>query len=256
MFEGNATTVGGSRFIPLEQEVKKDLLRTYIGVVLDKSGSMQTILDATINGFNSQVDSIVKEAIGQVYLSLVSFNSYVEPVFWNQHPSYLTKLSRDNYKPQGWTALYDAIGYTINRLDYTAEDVGNSAFLIIIVSDGMENHSQQYRWTLPNIIKQKQATGRWTFVYVGSNHDIAQVASNLHIYPSNTFTFTNDWHGTTTAFTATSAGIGTYFAGRSRGLTSSNNFYDDKKTNSLNTIINTATIIQPDAVIVDPNKTP
>jgi hypothetical protein len=233
------------KFIPLnknEAPVNKDLLRTYVAIVLDKSGSMQTILDATINGFNSQVDSIVKEAVGKVFLSLVTFNTFVEPVFWNQHPSYLTKLSRENYRPYGWTALYDAVGYTINRLEYTAEDVGNSAFLVIIVSDGEENSSQQFKYNLPGIIKQKQQTGRWTFVYVGSGHDIAKAASTLSISANNSLAFTNDWHGTVNAFSTTSGGIGTYFAAREKGLTSSSNFYSGQSTSAdkLDTLINNA----------------
>jgi hypothetical protein len=220
------TNPADSVFIPLETiQPNKDLLRTYVAIVLDKSGSMDNIRDATIQGFNSQVDSIVKEAIGQVFLSLVTFSTNVEPVFFNKPPSYLTKLSRGNYKPQGYTALYDAVGHTIQRLDYTAEDVGNAAFLVIVVSDGQENHSQQYRHTLPGIIKAKQATGRWTFVYVGSNHDIAQASSALWIPAANTYRFTNDWQGTAAAFNATSQSLGSYFAERSAGLTSSSSFY-------------------------------
>ena len=248
-----------TKFIPLGgQEVRKDLLRTYVAIVLDKSGSMETIRDATIQGFNSQVDSIIKDAVGQTYLSLVSFSTYVEPTFWNQHPSYLTKLSRDNYKPAGNTALYDAIGYTIHRLDFTAEDVGNSAFLVIIVSDGYENWSKEYKYTLPGIIKQKQATGRWTFVYVGSNQDIAQVAQTLWIPVQNTHSFVNDSCGTAAAFTVTNNSLGTYFDGRKRGLTSSSNFYNGQSTSAdkLDTLINNAVNITPTTVPSSSDQTP
>lgn len=248
---------GQSVFIPLEgQQVNKELLRTYIGIVLDKSGSMNDILDATIQGFNSQVDSIVKEAIGQVYLSLVTFNTNVEPVFFNRPPSHLTKLSRANYKPAGWTALYDAIGYTINRLEFSAEDVGNSAFLVIIVSDGLENRSQQYRWTLPNIIKQKQQTGRWTFVYVGSNHDIAQASQALFIPAANTYAFQNNSVGTAAAFNATSGGIGTYFLERKKGLTSSDSFYSGGSGSGLQDKLDSLVITTTTThTAVNPNNT-
>lgn len=245
--------MNSTRFVPLDgQEVRKDLLRTYVAIVLDKSGSMDTIRDATIQGFNGQVDSIIKDAVGQTFLSLVSFSTYVEPVFWNQHPSYLTKLSRDNYKPAGNTALYDAIGYTIHRLDFTAEDVGNSAFLVIIVSDGYENWSKEYKYTLPNIIKQKQATGRWTFVYVGSNQDITKVAETLWIPVANTYAFANNAVGTSAAFTTTSQSLGSYFSQRERGLTSSNSFYNDDKP-QVNIIGNNGgTGVSPD---INPDKT-
>src|SRR5258706_3780732 len=223
MLHGNAEQ---SVFIPLE--INKETLRTYIAIVLDKSGSMEKIKDATIDGFNKQVDSIVREAVGKVYLSLITFSSQVEPVFVNQPPSYLTKLTRENYRPNGWTALYDAVGHAINRLDYTSEDVGNSAFLVIIVSDGQENYSKEFRHTLPAMIKRKQETGRWTFVYVGSNQDLSHVAQSLYIPFTNTFAFESNAVGTAAAFNASSGGMSTYFAGRKRGLTSSDSYFGDQ----------------------------
>lgn len=248
------SNAGQSVFIPLESQVNKETLRTYIAIVLDKSGSMNDIKDATIKGFNSQVDSIVKEAVGKVYLSLITFSSQVEPVFINQPPSYLTKLTRENYRPNGWTALYDAVGHAINRLDYTAEDVGNAAFLVIIVSDGGENYSKEFKYTLPAMIKRKQQTGRWTFVYVGSNQDLAQVSQLLYIPVQNTYTFESTPIGTANAFAASSNSMGNYFNDRKKGLTSSSSYFSGAQgggttagpTNVPVTITNVNNIVVPE----------
>ena len=250
MLHGNAEQ---SVFIPLE--VNKETLRTYIAIVLDKSGSMEKIKDATIDGFNKQVDSIVREAVGKVYLSLITFSSQVEPVFVNQPPSYLTKLTRENYRPNGWTALYDAVGHAINRLEYTAEDVWNSAFLVIIVSDGVENFSKEFKFTLPAMIKRKQETGRWTFVYVGSNQDIAKVSQALYIPFQNTYSFESNPIGTANAFTVSANSMGSYFGGRKRGLTSSDSYFGgivpSTTTSAMPPVNETVIINNANATVVD-----
>src|SRR5258706_3516887 len=230
MLHGNAEQ---SVFIPLE--INKETLRTYIAIVLDKSGSMEKIKDATIDGFNKQVDSIVREAVGKVYLSLITFSSQVEPVFVNQPPSYLTKLTKENYRPNGWTALYYAVGHAINRLEYTAEDVGNSAFLVIIISDGQENYSKEFQFTLPAMIKRKQETGRWTFVYVGSNQDLAQVSKSLYIPLQNTLTWESNPIGAANAFTASAGGMSSYFSVRKKGLTSSDSYFGNTGGTNIST---------------------
>lgn len=226
-------TNGDNVFIPLVNEnvSYESKLRTYVAIVLDKSGSMQNIIDPTIQGFNSQVDSIIKEAPGEVLLSLVTFNEHVDPIFFNKSPSHFTRLSRSNYKPKGWTALYDAVGYTIRRLENEVEHSENSAFLVIIVSDGEENRSRDYTsYTLGSLIQRKRTTNKWTFVYVGSNQDLSQVAAKLYIPIGNTFTWTNDLQGTNKAFSTTTSAVANYMSLRSAGETSSETFYNGSET--------------------------
>lgn len=210
-------------FIPSENP------RTYIAFILDKSGSMEFVRDATIDAFNKQIETIVKESriSDNNFYSLVTFSTTVEPVFFNRKNGYIEHLSRKNYQPNGWTALYDAIGYTINRLDYEAEDVANAAFLINIVSDGQENRSLSFnKQSIGNLIRLKQNTGRWTFTYLGSNQDLAQVSASLFIPYQNTLTFdSNTAKGISNAFAANSKGLKCYLTSRRVGETSSESFY-------------------------------
>src|SRR6266702_1708626 len=114
--------------LSLEQNPQGSLApakRHYVAIVLDRSGSMSNVLDATINGFNSQVDAINHEATPETYVSLVTFGSEVTPVYFNRRNGHINKLNHYTYKPTGWTALYDAVGYTINRLEMNAEDAQN-----------------------------------------------------------------------------------------------------------------------------------
>jgi uncharacterized protein YegL len=204
--------------------------RTYIAFVLDRSGSMKNILQQTIDGFNKQIDAIKKEAVGETFVSLVTFGTDVTPIFFNKSIDRLEYIGVHNYRPSGWTALYDAIGYTVNRLTNEAEHTHDAAFWVIIVSDGAENHSVDYKFTLPTLISNKQYTGKWTFTYVGSNQDLSVVSNYLNIPTGNTVPWTNDAQGTANIFTVHTNAVSNYFGVRSRGLTASSSLYSDSIT--------------------------
>lgn len=202
--------------------------RHYIAVVLDRSGSMgqNGVLDSTINGFNAQIDAINREATPETYVSLVTFGTSVSPIYFNRRNGQIEKLNRNNYRPEGWTALYDAVGYTIRRLENEAEYASDSTFLVMIVSDGYENRSVDYNaHSLANLIRNKQYTGRWTFTYMGSNQDLSQVATILNIPFANTLAFQSTAEGTASAFCASNAAIGSYLRSAKKGMMGTADFY-------------------------------
>lgn len=216
-----------------EREGTPSVRRTYIAFVLDRSGSMEAIRDNTIAAFNKQIDAIKREAIGDTRVSLVTFATDISPIFFNRSLDKLEYLNRISYKPNGWTALYDAVGYTVDRLTKEAEFGEDVAFWVIIVSDGQENYSYDYKNTIGRVIKQKQQTGKWTFTYIGSNHDLSNVAEVLNIPVANMLQWTSNAVGTDRLGDAHVSVYNNYFAGRSRGLTSSSSLYSDTIGNNL-----------------------
>ena len=175
--------------------------RHYVAFVLDRSGSMGPIKQATIDGFNQQLEAIRKEADGNTRISLTTFGSEVTPIYFNRHITRAENLNHLNYRPEGWTALYDAVAYTVNRLSMEAEYAQDATYLIVVVSDGYENYSREYNmYRIANLVKSKQQTGRWTFVYIGSNQDLGQVSASLGISITNTMPFINDQAGTSKMF--------------------------------------------------------
>ena len=118
--------------------------KTKVAFILDRSSSMDTIRREIVDAFNEQVQTIKKNAKDEpTRFSFVTFSTAVdEPKFWDSMMYKLKPLELDDYKPYGMTAMYDAVGYTCSRL--AEEDDGDTSFLIIIVSDGAENHSKNY----------------------------------------------------------------------------------------------------------------
>lgn len=203
---------------------------TRIAVVLDGSGSMGSIKKETISGFNEQQQSITKNAAKgrkqgmTTYVSLYTFSDdTVETLF--RDCKTLSPITDEEYTCSGMTPEYDAIGKAITDLEEA--DCGDSAMLVIIISDGYENSSK--RWTserLAEKIESLQATGRWTFTYMGANQDLSVVNKTLHIPVCNTVMFMADGQGTKSGFAGMSAGTDSYFQSRAAGQTSVDNFYD------------------------------
>lgn len=207
---------------------KKNIMRTYVAIVLDKSGSMCHLTQETITGFNKQIETIKESAKGEVLVSFVTFNHDVDVIYFNEPVESLKPITSKDYKPNGYTAMYDAVEYTIKRLQAETNDTGDTAFLLLIMSDGMENASKKAnRNDLAELIQSVQDTQKWTITYMGANQDLSKISKDLHIPVGNTSNFAATGMGMSAAmYTMGSANPG-YFARRSSGVSgqSTTSFY-------------------------------
>lgn len=99
-------------------------------------------------------------------------------------------LSRKTYVPDGMTAMLDAVGGTIDRLECRGKGIDEASVLVCVISDGYENASHRYGY--PDVAERIQRlteTGWWTFTYLGSNQDLSQVSAALHIPQGNTASY-------------------------------------------------------------------
>src|ERR1039457_6311746 len=83
-----------------------------ITIILDRSGSMASVTDETIEGFNrflTQQQQLGESAV----ISLIQFNDQIEKSFTSVLIKDAGRLNREHYRPSGGTALLDAIGITI-----------------------------------------------------------------------------------------------------------------------------------------------
>ncbi len=171
--------------------------KTYYHVILDKSGSMSDCQEQTITGFNEQIRNIrnLKEAHPEqeISLGLTLFNDDVSITTLDKDP-YLSKLMDiSTYVPGGSTALLDAIGWTVQKLE--GLQVGSDAFIpptfvIIILTDGYENCSRFFKLTdIRSSIKRLEATGQWTFSFLGATLDAVDMAEQMAIKRSNSMSF-------------------------------------------------------------------
>lgn len=148
--------------------------KTHIAIILDRSGSMSHTKAQTVMGYNEQVEQIQQDSKDQeILVSLVTFNGNVYEHFWNENAEKLTKASDVDYKPVGSTALYDAMGYVIDKLQKTTTEDDNTAYLLIVITDGEENASKQYTDVagLKKRIESLQKDKNWTFTYMGCSKD-------------------------------------------------------------------------------------
>ena len=170
-----------------------------IAFVLDRSGSMGSCRQAAIEGFNFFLQE-QQRTEGLAKLTLILFdNEYLVPI--DALPvAEILPLSSDSYVPRGSTALLDAIGRTIDelgaRLAALSEKDRPLQVIVAILTDGLENSSQDYTWQqIADVIKQQSEQYRWTFLFLGANQDAIETAAQMNIKATNAAAYVADAAG-------------------------------------------------------------
>jgi hypothetical protein len=197
-------------------------------VILDSSGSMANFGKQPLDALNEQIQAArAVETRYQKRLSIVTFSTMVDaPVVWNKDVLDVEDLM--DYRPDGMTALYDAIGSTFTMLE--RYDVEGSSFLVLIITDGLENNSKQYDESyVQELIESKKSKGNWTITYQGTGHNVFKVAQTLHIDVGNTQSFVNTQEGFIQANQARRESTVSYYSALGgAGGQSVSNFYSDE----------------------------
>ncbi|TKC03197.1 vWA domain-containing protein [Pedobacter cryotolerans] len=172
-------------------------------IILDESGSMQSIKKSIIHGFNEIVQTIKgieKEYPEQEhYISLVSFNGiglkllhFIDPV------NKLNEIDAETYQPNASTPLFDALGFGINKLLQVTRMIEKHNVLVTVLTDGEENASKEYAAKDIKLLIEDLKLKRWTFTYIGTDHDVEKFASSLSI--NNSMSFDKNEEGIATMF--------------------------------------------------------
>jgi len=177
-------------------------MKHYVVFVLDGSGSMESIKKEAIESFNHQIAQTKSGLAGQEHITtevcLVTFASRVhEPELWCRPLAEIKPFPAEDYEPGGLTAMYDAVGYAIQRLQQQPDiNDKNTSVLMFILSDGHENNSKNFSAShISAMVREMQATERWTFVYEGANQDLATVQDAVSINAGNFMQWTPDAAG-------------------------------------------------------------
>jgi Mg-chelatase subunit ChlD len=208
---------------------KKNQKKTYVAIVIDRSGSMSSIHKETVDGINQQLKVFRDQGdlAGKTEISLIQFDDVTEPIFLDKGPTELKEWAYNEFRPRGSTAMYDGIWNAINHLK-TKEETDDTGFLVCVISDGGENASKEVtQQILSTEIKRLQDSGKWTFTYMMANQDIHTVANTFNASPSNIATYTASSLGSSTAYTVNASNTSTYLNSRSVGTTSVNAFYSN-----------------------------
>lgn len=166
-------------------------------IIIDESGSMQSIKKEAINSVNETIQTIrsaqKKHERQEHYVSLVTFNDNVKTIYECVAVNDVNELTPDTYQPDCCTALYDAMGISLNSLRKKVAD--DDKVLVTVVTDGYENASKEYNGKgIKALVDEFKAKG-WVFAYIGANQDVEAVATTISI--TNVMKFEATSEGTT-----------------------------------------------------------
>ena len=167
-------------------------------VILDESGSMESIKDLIISGFNELVQNIrghEENFPGQKHsISLFTFNTMgTREHLFREPVSKLGPVDASSYRPAAMTPLFDAMGAAITKLRDSLNGESEYRVLVTILTDGLENASVEYNsYSIRKMMEKLKISG-WTFTYIGADHNVEEIAMSISI--RNTLLFEKSTSG-------------------------------------------------------------
>lgn len=179
---------------------------THIVILIDRSGSMESIAGDVIGGFNQflhtqQVDG------GDARVTLVQFDSHdpQEVIVAGAPISEVVPLSGATFVPRGGTPLLDATGRLIariaaNQVERQHAGLAPEDILFVSITDGEENQSREFSLDqVRHLIATKSAEG-WNFVFLSAALDAYGDARAMGVHAGATQAFAADGRGVNLAF--------------------------------------------------------
>lgn len=206
-------------------------MKNYIGFVNDHSGSMDSIRNAAMRDYNTNITAIKNAATREMLDTVVSVvgiglgSTGVQRQVQISNPHVLKPVT--TWPCPGGTPLYDGIADMIELLSGLpdAKDP-NVSFLVLVTTDGDEQHSVKHnQLTLKAMIENVSKTGQWTFAFrVPKNANRSKITA-LGIALDNIQFWETTSEGMHASTQVTTQAVDNYFTARSSGLRSTNAFY-------------------------------
>ncbi|MFE3189183.1 VWA domain-containing protein [Nocardia sp. NPDC059240] len=179
---------------------------TLIAMLVDRSGSMQSIKSDTEGGFAAYLDQ-QREVPKRIEVTLAKFDTEYELVYANQP---LAQVPPMQLQPRGMTALYDAVGRLVTdvgtELAARPEDERPGTVIVVILTDGHENSSREWSHSaVKSLITQQQDVWNWHFLFLGANMDAVEIGTKMGFSPKDSLTYSAGSEGVSRAFRAASA---------------------------------------------------
>ena len=182
--------------------------QVYNLVILDKSGSMESIRKEAVDGYNETLGTIRAAQLKHIdtqdhFVSLAAFCGCGVEMIYDKTPiKDAENLTQDRYAPCCMTPLYDAIGITIQKLKKDIAKIEDAAISVTIITDGYENASKEWKGdAIKKLVEDCKKDG-WLFAFIGAGEDILKVASTISI--TNTVLWDKTGEGTRIMFSVAS----------------------------------------------------
>ena len=193
---------------------------TSVNVIIDRSGSMASLTNDTIGGFNTFLAD-QKNVPGDVSFTLCLFSTDYRLVHDSVSLANVPDLNVSTYRPSGGTALLDALGTTIdsigNKLAAMPEEERPSKVIFLIITDGEENSSRRYELDqVRTMVTHQREKYNWEFVFMGANIDAISAGTSLGISAANSLNYSASSIGTKSLYTNVSRNLQSYRASASQ----------------------------------------
>lgn len=174
-----------------------EVTKIYNLVILDRSGSMMPLREVAVQGYNETLD-VVRTAQQQYNLeqqnlvTLTLFNHLVTDVYDCDTVQNIPNLLLQDYRPDGMTAMLDAIGISLTKLRNKLDSLQNATAVVTIISDGEENYSSIYKYKDIAAMVDTLKNQGVMFVFMGTNQNVQQTAEDLHIDDYKIFEYSTE----------------------------------------------------------------
>lgn len=152
--------------------------RTHLIVLVDESISMTGVASGVRTGINAYLD----EAAGsdrQYLTTVATFSEDRRVLCRGVDVAQATRLTAETYRPNGNTAMLDAIGQTISEHLVLGDHAPDDRVLLVLATDGADNCSQRYSpGDVLHLVRQQEQQG-WTFIHLAAGSDTVQESVNL-----------------------------------------------------------------------------
>jgi uncharacterized protein YegL len=196
-----------------------------VEAIIDRSGSMLGKEIDTIGGINSTIDQLKhdleEEQNTEVNLSIKFFDHEDYYLMESQPIKNVNLLSSSDLKPRGQTALYDAMGKSLNKfinMKNSNADSFNSC-VIYVATDGYENSSRLYNSNnLAQLISEAK-TKNIELLYLAANQDAILEAQKFGLSSNNAINYSETSHNTNAVYRSAASAVSRNRRGQSIDFT-------------------------------------
>jgi len=163
---------------------------THLYFLLDRSGSMVSLRQDTIGGFDTFIAE-QRTAPGRCRVTLAQFDNEYDEVYADRDIATVPSLV---LVPRGSTALLDALGRLVvtagERLAALPEAQRPGSVVVGVMTDGYENASRD--WThdrIKALIEQQSHEYGWQFLYLGADQDAIEEGAKMGFAAGKSMTY-------------------------------------------------------------------
>lgn len=151
-------------------------------ILLDRSGSMETMWAEAIGSINGYVNKLKKND----HVHFAVFDSVSHDTIRDCKVKDWNDVSNQEVMPRGGTPLYDSCG----RIMALAENLDAKKSLLVVMTDGFENASKEFSQAAIKAKVKAWEEKKWEVVFLGANFDsVESVSGSIGVVGSKTLNY-------------------------------------------------------------------